>query len=255
MPVIPFVLLAIFAAALARLVYKDGDEYRRFKAQTDTHGRQRFYATWLAKSFAVFGVGSVASLAITGYLPALIQMPAPFAQLSDSLQPVIDLHHVDGDFFLGFGGSLAAGLIVAWLILRYRAKRRTPQDGPPKVIMVGDIQPLLPRNAAERWWAAFLSINAGMSEELFFRLALPLLIVLVTGNVIVAFAAATIVFGLMHLYQGWVGVVMTGLVGAVMSAIYLASGSIWIVATLHAVMDLNGLILMPWIAQRSMRKA
>ena len=73
----------------------------------------------------------------------------------------------------------------------------------------------MPRNGAETVWTGLLSINAGIGEELFFRLALPLLIVLVTGNVIAAFAVAAIVFGLVHVYQGWVGVLATTFLGVV----------------------------------------
>jgi membrane protease YdiL (CAAX protease family) len=88
-----------------------------------------------------------------------------------------------------------------------------------------------------------------LSEELFFRLALPLLLVVLTGNAALAFVIATATFGLMHLYQGWAGVIATTLVGAVMSAIYLATGSIWIVIILHAAIDLNGLIVMPYLTR------
>lgn len=90
-----------------------------------------------------------------------------------------------------------------------------------------------------------MSINAGLSEELFFRLALPLLLVLVIGNVWVAFGLAAIVFGLAHLYQGLVGVVATTAVGVLLTAFYLALGSIWIAVLVHAAIDLVGLVLRP----------
>ena len=110
---------------------------------------------------------------------------------------------------------------------------------------LGDFSALLPRNRAELAHAAALSINAGLTEELFFRLTLPLLFVLVIGNVWVAFALAAIVFGLAHLYQGLVGVVATTAVGVLLTAFYLASGSIWIAVLVHAAIDLVGLVLRP----------
>ena len=69
--------------------------------------------------------------------------------------------------------------------------------------------------------------------------------VLVIGNVWVAFALAAIVFGLAHLYQGLVGVVATTAVGVLLTAFYLASGSIWIAVLVHGAIDLVGLVLRP----------
>jgi membrane protease YdiL (CAAX protease family) len=151
------------------------------------------------------------------------------------------------DFLLGFAGAVAAGLIGMSVLMRLRRKRG---GGTPKQIVVGDVQALLPRNGAERFWAAFISLNAGLSEELFFRLALPLVLILVFGNAWLAFAIAIVVFGLMHFYQGFAGVIATTVVGAVMSGVYLATGNIWIVVILHAAIDLNGLLLMPYLARR-----
>ncbi len=116
--------------------------------------------------------------------------------------------------------------------------------------MLGDIAPLLPRNGAESAHAAVLSLNAGLSEELFFRLLLPLLLVLTLHNSGVAFIVAAIVFGLVHLYQGWVGVLVTTAMGLMLTALYLATRSIWVVVGVHALFDLFGLVLRPALARR-----
>jgi membrane protease YdiL (CAAX protease family) len=131
-------------------------------------------------------------------------------------------------------------------------KRRTEK---PETKTMGDVQPLLPRNSTERVWAALLSVNAGLSEELSFRLVLPLMLAIVTGNALLAFVIATAAFGSLHAYQGWVGVIMTAFIGAVMSVIYLATGSIWVAIALHAALDLNGLVLVPYLAARRAAKA
>ena len=90
------------------------------------------------------------------------------------------------------------------------ATARRPQ---PKIL--GDVEPLFPRNPDERRWTALIGANAGVGEELFFRLMLPLLITLVTGNASLAFAAAGLIFGLVHFYQGWVGILATTVAGFV----------------------------------------
>jgi membrane protease YdiL (CAAX protease family) len=246
------VLLILFVAVLAWFASTDGAEYRRFKTFSDTRDRQRIYAVWLLKSVLAFGGGSLASLALLRQWQALTHFPPAFAPLLRSFRTNLASGGGASAFILGMGAAFFASLIVLSLILRARAKRRSDK---PKQIVIGDIQPLLPRNAAERWWAALLSVNAGVSEELFFRLVLPLVLAIVFGNAAVAFVLATLAFGLAHLYQGWAGVVATTVVGAVMSAIYLATGDIWVAVILHAAIDLNGLLVMPYLAERRARVA
>lgn len=248
----PIILLILYAIMLAWFAIMDGPEYRRFKILTETRDRQHTYAKWLMKSLIAFGGGALAGLIWLGEQSTLWRFPRPFAPLMKPLRESLAGGQGVTDFLLGFAGAVIAGLVVTTLFLRLRGKR---SSGKPRQIVVGDIQPLFPRNGAERFWCAILSLNAGLSEELFFRLACPLVLVLVFGNALLAFAIATLAFGLMHLYQGITGVIATTVVGAVMSGIYLATGDIWIVVILHAAIDLNGLLLMPYLAQRRTENA
>jgi membrane protease YdiL (CAAX protease family) len=106
----------------------------------------------------------------------------------------------------------------------------------------------MPRNRPEMVHAAMLSVAAGITEELAFRLYLPLLIALITGNALLAFAVAALLFGAMHLYQGWKGVAATMVVGLVMTAVYLMTGALWLAMLLHALIDLNGLVVRPLLS-------
>ena len=54
-----------------------------------------------------------------------------------------------------------------------------------------------------------------------------------------ALPAASLAFGLGHAYQGFRGVVQTGLVGAFFGAVYFVTGSLWASMVLHALMDLH----------------
>lgn len=54
-----------------------------------------------------------------------------------------------------------------------------------------------------------------------------------------AILVAAIIFGLAHLYQGWGGVVRSGILGAVFCFGYVLIGSLWALMALHAVMDIG----------------
>ena len=143
--------------------------------------------------------------------------------------------------------GMAAGLTLGVGLAAFIQWRRMRHLLTP---VVGDIEPLMPRNGRERLLMIPLSLNAGFSEEMFFRLALPLLIAHVTGSAVVGVVAATAAFGLAHSYQGWKGVVGTGLLGGLLMLQYLAHGSLLRVMAIHAAIDLVSLILRPMIADR-----
>lgn len=62
------------------------------------------------------------------------------------------------------------------------------------------------------------------------------------------FAASALIFGLVHFYQGWAGVILTTFPGVILTLVYLATGHLWIAMVVHAAIDLNGLILQPFLA-------
>lgn len=235
-------LLCVFTVLVWRFVRKDREDYELFKAVSDSAERRAFYRRWLAVSLLTFGLGTLASLAILGRLSAVTTLPKEFAPLADPLGVLRDSGPaLSPSFWAGFGGAVLVMGVLAVLSARLLRRKATAP------FMLGDIQPLMPRNAAERTWTALLSINAGVSEELFFRLLLPLLLTTVTGNALFAFAASALIFGLIHLYQGWLGVVATTLLGLLLTRIYLMSGDLWVVMLIHAAIDLNGLVLVPLV--------
>ena len=236
-----FVLLPLLLGVLAFYTGKDVKEYAAFKALTDTESRQRTYREWILKSLALFGLGTLASLALTGRLATLAR---PLPALTDAVSGWLPqaASELTGGLAFGFiGGALLGGVA-----LRIRSRRRKAETP----VVMGDVQALLPRNAAERRWAAALALNAGVSEELFFRLLLPVLFYSVFGHALLALAASVLIFGLAHVYQGWAGVLVTTLLGAALMGLYLATGSIWVVMSVHALIDLNGLLLQPWLQNK-----
>ncbi|MFF5247739.1 CPBP family intramembrane glutamic endopeptidase [Streptosporangium sp. NPDC000095] len=105
---------------------------------------------------------------------------------------------------------------------------------------------LLPRTTAERWYAAGLSVTAGVTEEIVYR---GLLIAVGTGALglseEVAALAALTVFVAGHFYQGWRGMFTVTLIGFALTALYLRTGSLLLPILLHALIDLRGLLLSP----------
>ena len=110
---------------------------------------------------------------------------------------------------------------------------------------IGDIGALLPRNRAELWFGAALSINAGVVEELLFRLALPALVFGVTGNAVLAVVGSVLLFAALHSYQGIAGSGGSLLIGSLLMLLFLATGSILWPILAHALFDLRSLVLIP----------
>ena len=97
---------------------------------------------------------------------------------------------------------------------------------------------LLPRTGPEKIVFVFLSLAAGVGEEIAFRgFAIPGL-VLLFGSEWGAAVVSSLAFGLLHGYQGWLGVVRTGTMGFLLAASFILSGSLWPAIVAHAVLDL-----------------
>ncbi len=104
---------------------------------------------------------------------------------------------------------------------------------------------LLPQGPRERTVFALLAVTAGVCEELIFRgFGIAYLRWLWPGASRVALIVVTAAgFGLVHLYQGPRGVLLTGLVGALLAWLVLTSGSLLPAMLIHALLDLRILAL------------
>ncbi|MCU0647824.1 MAG: CPBP family intramembrane metalloprotease [Gemmatimonadaceae bacterium] len=227
--------------------WNDTRQYRQFVAERDSGRRRAFYWRWTMQSFGLLTLASLVTLGLLGRFDALLVMPAEFEALRIARQGAATPPTDTPDARLGFyiGVALASAVAIAIWARRVRTML-TP--------VIAEVAPLIPRNAAERWAALPLCINAGYSEELFFRLALPLLLTHVTGSVAAGTAIAVVLFGFIHWYQGWKGIVGTMLVGALMTLVYVTSGSLVRVMVTHALIDVVGLIIRPMIGQLVARR-
>jgi len=242
-------LLALALALLGWSTRRSQRQYALFKTYTETRDRQRFYRRWLVGGLMEFGAGTIVALALLGRLRAMIRMPPAFEAIGQSLRIAAPLREaMHGGAILGFGAGALIGVAALTVVSAVRRRQA-------KTVMLGDVQALLPRNGAETGLCTLLSINAGVGEELFFRLLLPLLIANVTGgDAGFGFLVAGAVFGLAHVYQGWVGIVATMIVGFLFTALYLWTGQLWIAMAVHGGLDLVGLVIRPSIARALARR-
>ncbi|WP_116452792.1 type II CAAX prenyl endopeptidase Rce1 family protein [Blastococcus litoris] len=104
---------------------------------------------------------------------------------------------------------------------------------------------LLPRTTGERRLFTLVGLTAGVCEEWLYRGFFLAVVAALAGGLpdpaLVVVAAAA--FGLAHAYQGTVGVVTTGVLGGVMAAVYLDTGSLLLPVVLHALIDLRFLLV------------
>jgi len=244
-PAGPGILLLVLISLLAVLGYrairKDRNEYQRFKRFERTRNRQRMMRKWLLDSLTMFGGAAVIILVLAGQFVSPLMKEVdrwPVGVWWNSM--LSNTGGVVPGFAIGLAIALVGGTIVAVVVARR-------SDSVPTI---GDIGALLPRNRPELVLGALLSVNAGIVEELLFRLAVPALIFGATGSALAGVIGGVMVFGALHFYQGWPGIVGATVIGAILMVLYLATGSILVAIVAHALIDLRSLVLIPMLVFR-----
>ena len=152
------------------------------------------------------------------------------------------------------GVVLAA--VVVFVVLSTRALRggalleaaapvRRPGEGRHAEPAAHATLALLPRTPGERRLFTVVGITAGVCEEWLYRGFFLAVVSALAGGLStgVLVAVAALAFGLAHAYQGRVGLVTTGVLGGIMAALYLESGSLLLPVLLHAAIDLRFLLV------------
>jgi membrane protease YdiL (CAAX protease family) len=225
----------VVGVLLWRAFTRERREYGRFKRLRSTVARQKVYRRWLIEGALALGGLSLATV-----VGAWAQVPQALAA-AQRWQPIAAARaFLASDAGLPvaivIGVLVLAGLVLPVVLLRH------PLDEAPAI---GDIRALLPRTRGELPYGAGLSLSAGVFEELLFRLGLPALVFAVTGDALVAFLGATLLFGVLHVYQGPLGIVFSTVLGAIFVVLYLVAGSILVPIALHVVIDLRSMVLIP----------
>jgi len=99
---------------------------------------------------------------------------------------------------------------------------------------------LLPRTSGERLAFLGVSVSAGVCEEIVFRGFLIPAVAVAVGSPVVAAVIAAAVFGLLHAYQDFSGALRAALLGAVLSTVLLATGSVVPAILAHVLIDVIG---------------
>jgi membrane protease YdiL (CAAX protease family) len=221
-------------------IRKNRRDYSTFKRQRSSKRRRKTFRKWLRQSFLNFGGAAVVVLLLSWqFVGPLQEAVDAWPWVKNARQSFDDSGWIGPSIVI----ALVAIIVVGGALGIFAA--RTEIDSASEVPSIGDVQALLPRNRAELKWGAALAVNAGLVEELLFRLALPALIFGVTGSAVAAVAASILIFGFMHIYQGLPGIVGSVILGTAFMAIYLSTGSILVAIVVHALFDLRSLVLIP----------
>lgn len=135
---------------------------------------------------------------------------------------------------LAFGAGavlLAGGLVVA---VADAVRRSLGLEESPL------LRRLIPRTPRERTAFVGLSFVAGFGEEVAFRgFAIPALAPLM-GGLWGAAVFTSMTFGVLHAYQGPLGVLRTAAMGLVLAASFVVLGNLWPAVVAHVIIDLVG---------------
>ncbi|WP_066780820.1 CPBP family intramembrane glutamic endopeptidase [Sphingomonas sp. CCH5-D11] len=203
----------------------------------DAASRPRATLGWALGIAIMYGATALVALALLGRLDALIMLPGEFRiaamQLRVSPLGMAAVAEIAWSIAGGFVLGAIAVIVMArrgWLRLGWMYR-----------------SPAIAMNRREAGAALLLAAAAGVGEEMFFRLLIPLLAALVTGSGVAGCLTGWAAFTLAHRYQGALGMGAVALVGAVLVWLYLATGLLWLVALLHTLVDANALVLRPWL--------
>ena len=236
-PILWIALAALLAVLVVRAIRKDRREYQRFKRYRTTVKRQAMMRKWLLESFLQFsGLSVILLLLAAGYVLPLLQELTQWPGIRDLRGFVLQ------DPGVVFGVSFGMLLAIVVLTAVGAIAARKDKEG---VATIGDVAAMLPRNRQELVLGGLLSVNAGVVEELMFRLALPALVFGATGSALAAALGSVLLFGALHVYQGVAGVIGSTVIGAIMMLLYAVSGTIAVPIIAHALFDLRSLVVIP----------
>ena len=234
----------ILAGYIAFEAVRSPAKYRQFKQAVDagTPGaRKSFYyeILWFEGITAVLAVAAL-RFAGSSFGPAQLDLArSSFGSWWLSL-----LSHVSRDFIYGASAGiliLSPLLFIVMKMARRKAEKATPAPQPQKPSkFLPDFTYLLPHSGVERWLFAAVAVSAGICEEVVFRAWLLTTLhgsLHLNGWVLVL--AGAVVFGVLHLYQGFLGFISTMALALVLSGLYVGTGTLLVPIVIHVLVDLR----------------
>lgn len=133
-------------------------------------------------------------------------------------------------------GLLLGGAFSLFIWFQVRGVSQILKGGDERKSGLEGIIEFMPRSKREERWFHWVSLNAGISEEMIYRGFLIWYLLHLVGTVWAALIAV-IAFTYAHAYQGVKQLPGIALAAIVMVALYLISGSLWLPILVHIVMD------------------
>jgi uncharacterized protein len=132
-------------------------------------------------------------------------------------------------------------VVIALSTLTYRTIARTGGYIPGQRLA----RMLLPETTTEKRWAYAVAATAGITEEVLFRGLILNAGIWAGLPIALALLVSSVLFGVIHIYQGVGGVVLTTLAGLLFGWFYLATLSLLMPVVLHVLIDLRALAWVP----------
>lgn len=197
--------------------------------------RVRFYLRWTWQGWALALLVLTLATGVLGWSPAQLGLRLPHVVVAVPTQVLTGI-------LVGIVAGVATGVIIARKQTRSGSKPPARRLAPSANAML-----LLPRSTSERRAFALLSLTAGITEELVWRgFGLALLVAVFPQMPLIADAIIlAVTFGWAHVYQGAAGVLGTTILGGLLTALYLATGSLLLPMLLHVVIDLAAMLRAP----------
>jgi len=226
-PFVPHLLLVAFLVVVFPLW--DRRETRRLKTSADPDVRLRSYQKTIGWQLA-------ATALLLATVPARRLFTAPATPRSLGIG--LGVEHV-----IPIVIGLLVGAMVPVLIARFSRRGEAPAVPSPLTAIAF----FLPRGGRERAWFAAMCVTVGICEEIVFRGFLVRFFAEAPVGIGIAagVAVSAVIFGIDHGYQGVKGIVTTGVLALVFTALFFVSGSLWLPIVAHALLDLRVLTMVP----------
>ena len=105
---------------------------------------------------------------------------------------------------------------------------------------------VLPRTKKERWFYSLLAFSAGICEEIVFRGFLVFLLIAIfpSAPIYLVILISTVIFGVLHAYQGVQGIIFTGFLGLLFMCFVLVTDSLILAILLHSLFDFSSTFIL-----------
>jgi uncharacterized protein len=222
---------AIALALILVMPVWDYFEAARLKASTNPRKRVHWYAKLIPLSW---------SFAALACIPA--GWPAVFFTSARSGAAWLSLGEGIRLFLIGVITAVLLTQVGMLIAMRKNEKLRAKI-----ATALRSVYFILPVTREERWWFFFVSITAGICEEILYR---GFLIHYLIGssahlNVTLAMIASSLIFGMAHFYQGVRGAIGSAILGMVFAVVFVLGGNLLLPMFLHTLIDARVLLMIP----------